>query len=161
MSGAAAVRQRTDRKRVICVRELTVDAKVENAGLVADFVNAELEAMDCPLKAQLQIDVAVDEIFSNIAYYAYRPGTGTVTIRVEKRLSPPAALLTFTDGGKPYDPLQAEDPDTTLGVEEREIGGLGIFLVKKTMDAVRYEYRDGRNVLQIEKRLEPPLALPE
>ncbi len=143
------------------MKELTVEAKVDNAGLAAEFVNAELEAMDCPLKAQIQIDIAVDEIFSNVAYYAYAPETGPITIRVERRDDPPTVSLTFSDRGKPYDPLQAADPDVTLDAEDRKIGGLGIFLVKKTMDAVRYERRDGQNVLRIEKRLEQTARLPD
>lgn len=145
---------------MICVKELTIEAKTENAGLAVEFVNAELEALDCPMKAQMQIDIAVDEIFSNVAYYAYAPETGPVTIRIERTDDPPTVILTFTDEGKPYDPLKAADPDVTLGVEERKIGGLGIFLVKKTMDAVRYTRRDGQNVLQIEKRLDQRIKLP-
>lgn len=135
------------------MKELTIEAKVENAECAAEFVNAELEALDCPMKIQMQIAVAVDEIFSNVAYYAYAPKTGPITIRVERADDPARVILTFTDSGKSYDPLQAADPDVGLNAEERKIGGLGIFLVKKMMDAVRYARRDGQNVLRIEKRL--------
>lgn len=61
--------------------------------------------------------------------------------------------ITFSDSGKPYNPLEKPDPDVTLSAEERSIGGLGIFMVKKSMDDMRYEYKDGQNILTITKRL--------
>ncbi len=135
------------------VKEMTVEATVENIEAVTDFINAELEAMDCPLKAQMQIDVAIDELFGNIAHYAYQPGTGPATVRVEEERDPSAVIITFIDSGVPYDPLTTKEPDVTLSAEEREIGGLGVFLVKKTMDDVSYEYKDGQNILRIKKIL--------
>ena len=135
------------------MQELNLEAAVANISTVTDFVNAILEELDCPMKAQLQIDVAIDELFSNIARYAYAPGTGPATVRVETEEDPRAVILTFIDRGTPFDPLAAEDPDITAPAEERSIGGLGVFLVKKTMDDVRYERRDGQNILRITKRL--------
>lgn len=135
------------------MHELSLEAAIANIPAVTDFVNALLEELDCPMKAQLQIDVAIDELFSNIAQYAYAPGTGPATVRVETEEDPPAVILTFIDRGMPYDPLAAEDPDITAPAEERSIGGLGVYLVKKTMDDVRYEYRDGQNILRIMKRM--------
>ena len=135
------------------MHELNLEAAIANIPAVTDFVNALLEELDCPMKAQLQIDVAIDELFSNIAQYAYAPGTGPATVRVETEEDPPAVILTFIDRGMPYDPLAAEDPDITAPAEERSIGGLGVYLVKKTMDDVRYEYRDGQNILRIRKRM--------
>lgn len=135
------------------MKELTIDATVENIGAVTDFVNEQLETFGCSLKAQTQIDIAVDELFGNIAHYAYRPEVGPATVRVEFTEDPPAAVVTFIDRGVPYDPLKKEDPDIGLSAEEREIGGLGIFMVKKTMDAVSYEYKDGQNILKITKNL--------
>ena len=126
---------------------------MENAGLVADFVNAELEAMDCPLKAQLQIDVAVDEIFSNIAHYAYPDGTGDATVRFEYDPKAGEATVCFRDRGVPYNSLDKSDPDVTLPAVERAVGGLGIFLVKKLMDRITYDYVDGMNVLSIIKKI--------
>ena len=134
-------------------KEMTIEATVENIQLVTDFVNGELEELDCPVKAQMQIDIAIDELFGNIAQYAYDPATGPATVRVEVERDPLAVVITFIDHGKPYDPLAADDPDTTLSAEERKIGGLGIFLVKKTMDDISYEYNNGRNVLTIKKNL--------
>lgn len=135
------------------MQELSLEAAVANISTVTDFVNAILEELDCPMKAQLQIDVAIDELFSNIAQYAYAPGTGPATVRVETEEDPRAVILTFIDRGTPFDPLAAEDPDITAPAEERSIGGLGVFLVKKTMDDVRYERRDGQNILRITKRM--------
>lgn len=135
------------------MKELTLMATVENIAVVTDFVNEQLEAVDCPPKAQIQIDIAIDEIFGNIAHYAYHPQAGEATVRVEILGDPGAAVLTFMDRGIPYDPLKNQDPNTGLSAEERDIGGLGIFMVKKTMDEMRYEYKDGQNILTIRKTL--------
>ena len=116
------------------MKELTVAATVENIETVTDFVNEQLEALDCPMKAQMQIDIAIDELFGNIAHYAYNPEVGDATVRVEVIEDPLAVVITFIDKGVPYDPLAKEDPDTTLSIEEREIGGLGIFLTKELSD---------------------------
>ena len=118
------------------MKELTIAATVENIEVVTDFVNQQLEALDCPMKAQMQIDIAIDELFGNIAYYAYNPDVGEATVRVEVTEDPLAVVITFIDNGVPYDPLAKVDPDITLSAEEREIGGLGIYMVKKSMDDV-------------------------
>ena len=133
------------------MKEITLDATIGNIGEVTEFVNRSLEEGGCPMKAQLQIDIAVDELFGNIAHYAYRPETGPATVRIEITEKPPAAVLTFIDSGVPYDPLAKEDADVTLSAGEREAGGLGIFLVKKSMDDMTYEYKDGQNILKIRK----------
>ena len=136
------------------MKELTVEAKIENIEAVTDFVNEQLEALDCPMKAQMQIDIAIDELFGNIAHYAYNPEIGKATVRVEVIEDPLAVTITFIDNGVPYDPLAKTDPDTTLSAEEREIGGLGIYMVKKSMDDITYEYKDGQNILAIKKNLQ-------
>ena len=135
------------------MKELNITATVENIEVVTDFVNEQLEAIDCPMKAQMQIDIAIDELFGNIAHYAYNPEVGDATIRVEVINDPMAVILTFIDNGIPYDPLAKADPNITLSAEEREIGGLGIFMVKKSMDDIAYEYKDGQNILRIKKKL--------
>lgn len=135
------------------MKELNIEAKVENLDEVLEFVDKELEARDCSPKIQMQLDVAVEELFVNIAHYAYKPETGFATVRVEFIEEPLSIVITFIDGGKPYDPLAREDPDVTLSAEERQIGGLGIYLVKKTMDDVIYDYKDGKNILTIKKTL--------
>ena len=133
------------------MKELTIAATVENIEVVTDFVNQQLEELACPMKAQMQINIAIDELFSNIAHYSYNPEIGQATVRVEVMENPLAVSITFIDNGVPYDPLSKEDPDLTLSAEERKIGGLGIYLVKKSMDEITYEYKDGQNILSIKK----------
>ena len=135
------------------MKELNIAATIENIETVTDFVNGQLEAYDCPMKAQMQIDIAIDELFGNIAHYAYNPEVGDATVRVEVIEDPLAVVITFIDKGVPYDPLAKADPNIALSAEEREIGGLGIFMVKKTMDEITYEYKDGQNILAIKKSL--------
>ncbi|MBQ9930765.1 MAG: ATP-binding protein [Firmicutes bacterium] len=135
------------------MKELQVNAVVENIPEVTAFVDEQLEALDCPLKIQMQIDIAIDELFSNIAHYAYNPDVGPATVRVEVAEDPLSVIITFIDKGIPYDPLAKEDPNTGLPAEEREIGGLGIYMVKKTMDDISYEYKDGQNILRVKKNL--------
>ena len=134
-------------------KELTIEAAIENIRVVTDFADEQLATLGCPLKARMQIDIAIDELFSNIAQYAYSPETGDVTIRVDAAKEPPAVLISFIDCGKPYNPLAKEDPDIALSAEEREIGGLGIFMVKEIMDEMRYQYKDGQNILTIRKNI--------
>ena len=133
------------------LNELTLEAKVENLDEVLAFVDGQLEQLNCPLKTQMQIDVAVEELYVNIAHYAYTPNVGMATIRVDTLPDPLAVAITFIDRGIPYDPLKKPDPDVTLPAEDRQIGGLGIYMVKKSMDAIDYEYRDGQNILRIVK----------
>ena len=133
------------------MKELELEALTDNLPQVISFVDEQLEAADCPMKIQMQIDIAVEEIFVNIAHYAYNPEVGTAKVRVEVLGEPPAVDITFIDNVIPYDPLAKADPDVTLSAEERQIGGLGIFMVKKSMDDVKYEYLDGHNILTLKK----------
>ena len=135
------------------LKEITLEAKVENIAAVTDFIDSELDKADCPVKARMQLDVAIDELFGNIAHYAYGPEGGTATVRYGFDEASRTAEITFIDNGKQYDPLQKADPDITLSADEREVGGLGIFLVKKTMDGMAYEYKDGKNILKITKKI--------
>ena len=135
------------------MKELTIEATVENIEVVTEFVNEQLKQFDCPMKAQMQIDIAIDELFGNIAHYAYHPGVGPVVVCVEILENPLTAMITFIDHGIPYNPLTQADPDVTLRVEERQIGGLGIYMVKKSMDDISYEYKDGQNILRIKKNM--------
>ena len=134
-------------------RSITVAAELDQLDEVLAFVDGGLEALNCPMKTQMQIDVAVEELFVNIASYAYKPGTGEATIRMETEDDPLAVAITFIDSGVPYNPLLKPDPDVTLPAEDRQIGGLGIYMVKKSMDSMDYEYRDGQNILRIRKAL--------
>ncbi len=133
--------------------ELTLQAVVENITQVTEFIDALLEEQECSMRAQTQIDVAIDELFGNIARYAYGNQTGEATVRFEFDPADRMATITFMDSGVPFDPLKKDDPDVTLAAEERGIGGLGIFLVKKTMDDMKYRFENGKNVLTIYKHI--------
>lgn len=135
------------------MKELTLDATIENVTAVTSFVDEQLERLGCPPESQAQIDIAIDELFSNIAYYAYNPETGPATVRVEVLEEPLSVEITFIDSGVAYNPLAKDDPDLSLSADEREIGGLGIFIVKNSMDDVAYEYKDGKNILRIRKNI--------
>ena len=135
------------------MKELTVPATLEKLDAVQAFIERELEEKDCPMKAMIQISVAVEEIYVNIARYAYHPEIGAATVRIAVGGDPLQVTIQFLDSGKPFDPLAKEDADTTLSAEEREIGGLGILMVKKSMDDVAYEYKDGCNILTLKKHL--------
>ncbi|MBQ3925024.1 MAG: ATP-binding protein [Firmicutes bacterium] len=133
--------------------EITKEAALANLPHIMKWLDDALESIGCPNKAHMQIDVAADEILGNIVSYAYPDKAGNVTVKFEHQDDPGLLSLTFIDQGVPFDPLTVADPDTTLGPEERGIGGLGIFLIKKMMDNVSYEYKDGSNVLSISKSL--------
>lgn len=135
------------------MEKISVEATVDNTYKVMSFVDEQLEKSGCSLEAQTQIDLALEELYVNIAQYAYAPGTGTVEIEFEVRGDPRTACITLTDRGRKYNPLEKEDPDINLPLKERSIGGLGIFLVKQDMDDIRYEYRDGKNILTIGKKI--------
>ena len=135
------------------MREQTFPATTEALNDAMAFVDETLEEAGCSMKVQMQIDIAVEEIFVNIAHYAYTPGTGDAVLRVELQENPRAVSITFEDRGVPYDPLAKEDPDVTLDAEERQIGGLGIYMVKKSMDEVKYRHEDGKNILTLIKCL--------
>lgn len=130
------------------MKELTIDATVDNLNKVLEFVDAELETNDCDMKTATQIAVAVEEIFVNIAHYAYNPEIGGAVIRISVG---DEIVIEFEDKGVPYNPLEKMDPDITKSAEEREIGGLGIFMVKKIMDSVEYNHVENKNILTIKK----------
>ena len=135
------------------MKEITLKAVIESIPAVTEVIDEALEAAGCSMKAQMQIDVALDELFSNIAHYAYAPDTGEATVRFDFDEPSRTAFITLIDSGVPFDPLAAAEPDTTSSAEERPIGGLGIFLVRKTMDSVEYSRDDGKNILTIRKKI--------
>ena len=141
------------------LKELTIEAEVENLDKVLLFLGERLDELGCSPRAKMQIEVALEEIFVNVASYAYERADSSgeepeqVSISVEDSNDPLRVEVTIKDSGIPFDPLAREDPDVTLTAEERAIGGLGIYMVKKSMDHVRYEYRDGRNILTFRKDL--------
>ncbi len=136
------------------MRELTIDATVENLDAVSDFINEHLDACGCSMKVQTQIAIVVDELFSNIAHYAYNPEVGPATVCVEvTEGDEPTVSITMIDGGVPYDPQTREDPDITTSADERDGGGLGIFMVKQIMADITYRYEDGKNILTVRKKM--------
>lgn len=134
-------------------KEITVSAKVDNLPEVMEFIDGYLEDNEISPKVQMQMDIATDELFSNIANYAYGEESGEAIVSIEITDNPATVEIVFKDFGTPFNPLDKEDPDVTLSAEEREIGGLGIFMVKKSMDEMKYEYADGMNILKINKNI--------
>ncbi len=147
--GPDAVNRRWIRK----MKLLKVPAETGSLEQVTAFIGQELERCGCPMKSRMQVFLAAEEIFVNIASYAYQPETGEAEIGVDAGGDPPSVTIRFLDHGRPFNPLEKPDADTSLAVEERGIGGLGILLVKKTMDHVAYSYEDGKNILTIKKAL--------
>ncbi len=133
---------------------LTVDARIECIAQVAEFVDQRLVAAGCSPHAKTQIDIAVDEVLANVCSYAYRGADGTVSVHFTLLEDRRQARIVFEDEGVAFNPLLVDEPDTTLGIDQREVGGLGIFIVKKTMDEVSYERRAGCNYLTITKSLD-------
>ena len=133
--------------------KITLPAVLDKIETATDFINGILEDANCPMSARMQLDIALDELMSNVARYAYASGEGDVTVSLEILESPRRAVLTITDSGVPYDPLKKEDPDITLSAEERKIGGLGIFIVKRSMDKMSYAFKNGKNIVTIVKKL--------
>ena len=132
------------------MKEQTFKAIVDSIPEVVAFIDVQLEALDCPMKAQMQLDVAADEVFANISNYS---GATEATVRFEFDGASRMVSVIFTDNGVPFDPMTVAEPDVTLPAEERQIGGLGIFLVRKTMDDVAYRRENDRNVLTIRKAI--------
>lgn len=133
--------------------EITVFAEVENLKDVNDFLAGKLQGIHCSQQVQMQLEIALEEIFVNIASYAYHPKSGKAKVKLIVDEERKQISIRFEDTGRPYNPLQRGDPDITLGVEEREVGGLGIYMAKKTMDQTAYRYENGKNILTITKKL--------
>jgi anti-sigma regulatory factor (Ser/Thr protein kinase) len=136
------------------MKEISVPAVCEQLDMVTSFVGEDLDLYGCNFETKAMVFVAIEEIFVNIARYAYRPEIGCVWIRHSISAKPLQITIQFVDDGKPFNPLEKENPDITLNADERGIGGLGIFIVKSQMDYVDYEYKDGRNILTLRKNLE-------
>ena len=132
---------------------ITVEANVDMLDDVQSFIAHEIKTLDCHDKDFMSIEVCVEEIFVNIASYAYSPGSGETIIDCDVDKNTSEVTIVFKDGGTPFNPLEKKDadisPEALLGRE----GGLGIFMVKKMMDFVSYEYKDGKNILLIRKKV--------
>lgn len=135
------------------MKAITVPATLEQLDTVNSFIISELDAADCPAKTRIQIETAVEEIYVNIARYAFHPNIGEATVHCEVGGDPLQVTIQFLDCGKPFNPFEKKDTDITLSAEERDIGGLGILMVKKSMDEVDYAYKDGKNILTIKKKI--------
>ena len=131
----------------------TFPAKLEMLTDVLSFVEQRLERYECPMKIQTAVCVALEEIFVNIARYAYGGGEGDMTLDIGFDEQSRNITFRMMDAGVPFDPLQKPDPDITLPAEKRQIGGLGIFITKKTMDSVVYAYENGKNILTMIKKI--------
>lgn len=133
------------------MKEITLGAAVDNLDKVNAFIEQQLDEAGCPMKISMQVCVAVEELFVNVASYAYGDGTGDVTVRFS--CEDGTVSVSFIDSGAAFDPTRREDPDTSLPASERQIGGLGIFMVKKSMDTLGYEYKDNQNIVTITKKM--------
>ena len=131
----------------------TFPAKTEALPDILGFVEETLEGYGCPMKIQMAVCVAIEEVFVNVAHYAYGNGEGDMNLGIGFDEENRTIIFRMTDKGVPFDPLQKPDPDITLSAEEREIGGLGIFIAKKTMDSLRYSYENGENILTMIKTI--------
>ena len=132
---------------------ITVPAEAAALETVNAFIQEKLESINCSKRAKMQMMLAVEEIFVNISSYAYHPEVGLAEVGVDIDGDPPTVTIRFLDQGRPFNPLEKPDADITLSAQEREIGGLGILLVKKIMDQVDYAYENGRNILTIKKEI--------
>ena len=131
----------------------TFSARTEQLSDVLGFVDEMLSFADCPMKTQMSICVAIEEVFVNVAHYAYGGKDGDLTLTLGFDEQTRTLKFIMSDSGIPFDPLKKPDPDITLSAEEREIGGLGIFITKKTMDELSYAYENGRNVLTMNRKI--------
>ena len=131
----------------------TFPAKIEALSDVLGFVDLMLEKYECPMKIQTGVCVAIEEVFVNVARYAYKDGEGDAELTIGFNDESRTVTFIIKDKGVPFDPLQKPDPDITLSADERDIGGLGIFITKKTMDTVTYAYENGENILTMTKKI--------
>lgn len=134
------------------MKTLLVPACTSNLGKVLSFIEEYLKNVNCSSKIISCINIAAEEVFVNICNYAYEE-VEDVCVQIEFITSLNEIEIRFIDRGKPFNPLQIQEPDITLSDEQREIGGLGIYLVKKLTDGVSYEYNDQQNILTLKKLL--------
>lgn len=133
------------------MKTISLETTKGNLEKLQNLIEKEMEGESYDEKKLLKLQMAVEEVYVNIVNYAYESDAGLVAVTWEKRENPLRLWIEFRDGGTPFDPLQEPNVDITLGAEERKIGGLGIFLVKKMVDQISYQYHKGQNVLAMEK----------
>lgn len=132
---------------------ITVRAVMDNLDIVLSFVRKKMNRSESGMLDCLTLEMVVEELYTNIASYAYGTQTGIVTVECSARQKPRELKVTFMDRGMPYNPLEHEEPDISAPIEERQIGGNGILMAKKMMDDIQYEFRDGANVLTVRKQI--------
>lgn len=135
------------------MKEITVKSTIESIDTVTDFVENLVGPIDCPMKSKMLLSIAIDELLGNIVHYAYTPEIGDVTVEVDISEDPLCVTITFIDAGIPYNPLEQDNPDTNLSADDREIGGLGVFITKNIIDEITYLREDDKNKLTIKKHL--------
>lgn len=131
---------------------LTLKAELNELDKLLSFSETHMALRECPMKIIMQMSICIEEIFVNIAHYAYGGKAGGAVFALSFFDEPRRMVISFQDSGVQYDPLSKADPDITLSAEDRKIGGLGIFMTKKSVDKISYEYEDGKNILTFEKR---------
>ena len=131
--------------------EKSFKAKAENLQQVLEFLESELESHECSMKVSTALAIVIEELFVNVAYYAYPNGEGDATLKLD--FVDKDVYITLVDSGIEFDPVSKADPDITLKAEDRDIGGLGIYMVKKTMDEMKYERVNNQNILSMKKRI--------
>ncbi len=132
--------------------EKRFEALGKNLEPVISFLEENLESLGCPFKEEQQMCIAVEELFINIVNYAYPESAGPADVEIQE-LPDRVIEVILRDGGVPFNPLELKDPDITLKAEDRQIGGLGIYMVKKSMDEVTYHYENGQNILILRKKI--------
>lgn len=134
--------------------KVTMKADIDNLDRALLFVDKLLDRIEVGKKQRIMILIAVEELFVNVAKYAYAPKVGDISLEGEVAENPRRFVLTLRDRGIPFNPLSRPDPDVTLRAKDHKVGGLGIFLVKKQVDEMKYRYENGQNILTIEKRFD-------
>lgn len=135
------------------MKEKTFDAQVSELDNLVEFLETELDTFGCDFKTKMQLNIAIEEVFVNIARYAYPESAGTVSFSIGLNKENNSIKMILSDSGIKFNPLEKEEPDIGLSAQEREIGGLGIFISKKTMDSLKYEYKNGKNILYMKKTI--------
>lgn len=133
--------------------KIRVQAKLDNLDKVLGFVNKQLKSVRSDVKEGLQLELSIEEAYVNIVNYAYGSDGGDIEIRSKMDNNPLEITIQFIDSGIPYNPLKNEDPNISLNTEDKELGGLGILLIKNNVDQMEYEYNNGKNIFTIKKKL--------
>ena len=133
--------------------DIEISALIENWNIVYDFLNDCMDKFRLEGKLRTEVLLSCEEIYVNVAHYAYSGRTGSVSIKIEYKNEQKKLKIEFTDSGIPFDPTKLKEPNIGDPIEKRKIGGLGVFMVKKMMDSVEYRYEFGQNNLTLTKHV--------